>query len=78
MLHRRHYKPWLCDVLYDTEARAYLLDVLCGGIASFTVRIRLTAEEAAEFERDPSSADRLAFTVAKDHERYRSRVIAFL
>ena len=78
MLHRRHSKPWLCDVLYDTEAPGYLLDVLCGGVATFTVRLRLTAEEAAEFERDPSSVEPLAFTVDKDHERFRDRIVTYL
>lgn len=75
MLLRRHSRPWLCDVFYDTEASAYLLEALCGGVAMYTVRLHLTAEESAAFERDPSSVERLAFSVAKDHGQFRSRFL---
>ncbi|MBK7704872.1 MAG: hypothetical protein IPN69_13430 [Acidobacteria bacterium] len=40
------------------------LEVLCGTVAIYTIKIKLTPEEIAAFERDPSTLRSLADAVS--------------
>lgn len=68
-------KPWLYDVVVDERTGAYFLDVVCGGVGMYVVRIRLTPEEIEDFKRNETSLDGLARQVSYDPDRFAERLV---
>jgi hypothetical protein len=67
-----YQKPWAYTVLEDWRGRLFM-NVLCGGIAMYDVRIELTAEEIEIFRGDPSGLDALATKIAYSPESFAHR-----
>ncbi len=59
-------ETWFYTLEYDGETDQYFLDVVCGTVAIFTIRIKLTPKEVAEYLEDPASIRGLAYSVV-DH-----------
>lgn len=66
-------KPWEYDVLEDEGSGRYFIEVVCGGVGTYTLRVPLTDEEAAEFLTDPRSVETLARKISQAPEEYRGR-----
>lgn len=50
-----HEKPWSHDVISDEATGTYFIDVVCGGSAMYTLRVKLTPEEIAGFLADANA-----------------------
>ncbi len=75
MLKELYQKPWAYQILLEEETGRYLMDVLCGGAAMYTVRIVLRPEEVDSFRKDKTSLDWLGWQVAKDERRFEDRIL---
>ncbi len=49
------------------------LEVLCGTVAMFTIKVRLSDAEIADFERDRDTLTRLARSIFDDPKRFLDR-----
>jgi hypothetical protein len=66
----------LLYILEEDEQQTLFLGVLCGGVGVYEVRIRLTDEEREEYlAQGRDFLDRLSLDVAKDHERFKDRIV---
>jgi hypothetical protein len=70
-----HEKPWSHDVLLDEATGTYFIDVVCGGSAMYTLRVKLTEEEAAQFRADPKALDTLASQIATRPNGFADRTV---
>ena len=70
-----HQKPWSHGVLLDEATGAYVIEVLCGGSAMYTLRVRLTDEEVVSFRADPNALDTLASQVALRPDSFADRTL---
>ncbi len=68
MLKKIEEETWFYILDHDDETDEYFLDVVCGTVAIFTIKIKLTDEEVAEYKRDPTSIRVLAYSVI-DHPK---------
>ena len=59
------------SVLQDEGTRKLFIEVMCGEIGWFEVRVPLTQEEVNEFKRDPAQLKYLARKIFDDPENYR-------
>lgn len=55
-----HQVDYSYSVELDEGTGVHFIDIYCGGIASYSVRFELTAEEVEAFRDDPSALDGLA------------------
>jgi len=69
-----HDDPRMYEVLRD-EAGQHYLEVVCGTIAFYTVLIRLSDDEVAQFKADRKALDNLADLIAFRPEQYRARTV---
>ena len=51
---------WFYSFERETETGEYFLDVVCGTVAIFTIRIRMNTAEVAAYKTDPTSVRALA------------------
>jgi hypothetical protein len=68
-------KPWSHDILLDEATETYFMDVICGGSAMYTLRVRLTDEEASSFRADPRALDTLASQIASRPNGFADRTV---
>ena len=57
----------------DEETGEYFLEVVCGTVAIFTIRIKLTKKEIAEFNKNPESVRVLANRIVYSPRSYLHR-----
>lgn len=65
-------KAWAYDVLVDEHTGRYFIEVFCGGVGSYLVRVQLTDEQVASFLAEPRSLDALAVRVREELQKRRS------
>lgn len=70
-----HEKPWSHDVISDEAAGTYFIDVVCGGSAMYTLRVKLTPEEIARFLADANALDTLASQIASHPGEFEDRTV---
>jgi hypothetical protein len=68
-------KPWSHEVLLDEDTGPYFIDVVCGGNAIYTLRVRLTVEEVKKFLADPTSLETLASQIAYSLSAFADRTV---
>ena len=68
-------KPWSHDVVLDEDTGTYFIDVVCGGSAIYTLRVRLTAQEVEKFLADPTSLETLASQIAYSPNAFADRTV---
>ncbi|MFT3745323.1 MAG: hypothetical protein QM785_13645 [Pyrinomonadaceae bacterium] len=66
---------WFYSFEHDTEMNEYFLDVVCGTVAVFTIRIKLNQKELTAFRADPTSIRALAYDVLDHPHDFNSRAI---
>lgn len=75
MLKRIEEEQWFYILEHDDETDEYFLDVCCGTVAIYTIKIRLNADESEEFLRDPASIKTLAYRISDYPNEYIERRI---
>ncbi len=60
---------------HDDETDEYFLDVVCGTVAIFTIRIKLHYAELARYKADPTSIKTLAYDILDHPHSYNERAI---
>ena len=63
-------KPWAYEVLLDEATGEYFIDVLCGGLAMYNVRLKLSDDELEAFKLDSTALDHLADRVCYSPETF--------
>ena len=63
------------QVLVDEGSGDHFIEVPCGGVVHYAVRVRLTADEVRRFEADPKALDDLAGRIAANPEVFSDRMI---
>ena len=60
--------PYSHEVVLEDDGR-HVLEVYCGGIATYTVREPMTPDDVAAFELDPGSVERIALQIQRYGKR---------
>lgn len=60
---------------YDDETDEYFLDVVCGTVAIFTLKIKLSDAEIAAYKDDPRAINWLANKVLGNPHEFNARAI---
>ena len=68
MLKTLEEETWFYIFEHDDETDEYFLDVACGTVAIFTIKIRLNEKEVASYKNDPTSIRILAYDIL-DHPK---------
>ncbi len=66
-------ETWFYILEHDDETDDYVLDVCCGTVAVYTIKIKLNKEERAEYLKDPSSIRTLAYRISDYPKEYMDR-----
>lgn len=64
MLHKIAEENWFYIFEHDDEIDEYFLDVVCGTVAVFTIKIKLTDEEVEAYKADAASIQTLAYSIS--------------
>lgn len=68
MLKTLEEETWFYILDHDDQTDEYFLDVACGTVAIFTIKIKLNEDEVESYTRDPSSIRVLAYDIF-DHPK---------
>lgn len=68
-------ESWFYSFEQDTQTEEYFLDVVCGTVAIFTLRIRLNTSEIDAYHADPTSIRVLAYRILDSPHDFSSRAI---
>lgn len=60
---------------HDDEADEYFLEVVCGTVAIFLIKIKLNAAELAKYRADPASIRTIAYDILDHPHSYNERAI---
>ncbi len=66
---------WFYSLERESETGEYFLEVVCGTVAIFTIRIRMSPAEVAAYEADPSTVRALAYEILDHPHEYNNRAI---
>lgn len=75
MLEILEEEAWFYSLERETETDEYFLEVVCGTVAIFTIRIRLSSAELAAYRADPSTVRALAYDVLDHPHEYNERAV---
>jgi len=73
MLRKIAEENWFYILEHDDETNEYLLDVVCGTVAIYTIKIKLNEDELKEYLADPSSIQVLAYRITDYPNEYLDR-----
>lgn len=73
MLTKIAEEAWFYILEHDDETNEYFLDVVCGTVAIYTIKIKLNEEEVREYLADPSSVRILAYRISDYPNEYLDR-----
>jgi hypothetical protein len=62
------------NYLVFENSEGVFIDVICGSVAYYTERLKLSDGEIAEFKKDPSIADRIANEVRDTPQKFSGRL----
>jgi hypothetical protein len=71
-----HKKEWAYIVLLDESTGEYFIDVVCGGVATYLVRLKLTDDEVEAFKLDSGALDSLAERVSYSPDSFADRTVS--
>jgi hypothetical protein len=60
----------LWGVFLDEDKGNYYIEVECGGVAMYSVRIPLNKEEVEMFNQKPENLNGLAYDIARNPEKF--------
>lgn len=66
-------ETWFYILEHDDETDEYFLDVACGTVAIFTIKIKLNEEEVKEYLANPSDIRVLAYRICDYPREYLDR-----
>jgi hypothetical protein len=66
-------ESWFYILEHDDESNEYVLDVVCGTVAIYTIKIKLNDEEIRGYLTDPSSIRVLAYRISDYPDEYLER-----
>jgi len=66
-------ETWFYISEHGDETDEYFLDVVCGTVAIYTIKIKLNEEEVKEYLGDPSSIQVLAYRISDYPKEYLDR-----
>lgn len=66
-------ETWFYILEHDDETGEYVLEVCCGTVAIYTIKIRLNEEEIRDYLADPSSIRVLAYRICDYPKEYLDR-----
>jgi len=64
MLNKVAEENWFYILEHDDETDDYFLDVVCGTVAVFTIKIMLTEREVEAYKADATSIQTLAYSIS--------------
>jgi hypothetical protein len=64
MLNKVAEENWFYILEHDDETDEYFLDVVCGTVAVFTIKIKLTEQEIEAYRADAESIKYLAYSIS--------------
>lgn len=59
--------------LYKDQHDAYWIEVVCGSIGLYEVKVKLLPDEVTKFKQDPNYLKDLSYLIAHDPEKYEKR-----
>lgn len=66
-------ETWFYILEHDDETGEYVLDVCCGTVAIYTIKIKLNADEVRDYLADPGSIRVLAYRICDYPNEYLDR-----
>lgn len=66
-------ETWFYILEHDDETDEYVLDVACGTVAIYTIKIKLNDEEVRGYLADPTSIQVLAYRITDYPSEYLDR-----
>jgi hypothetical protein len=63
-------EKWMFTVLLDEETGNHFLEVMCGGVGLYPVRVKLSDEQIQDFRNDPESLFGLASRILQTPSEY--------
>ena len=73
MLTKIAEEAWFYILEHDDETNEYFLDVVCGTVAVYTIKIKLNESEVGEYLAEPSSIRILAYRISDYPKEYLNR-----
>lgn len=73
MLHKIAEENWFYIFEHDDETDEYFLDVVCGTVGIYTIRIKLTEQEIGAYKADASSIKDLASSITSSPTAFLDR-----
>ena len=70
-----YVEPWAYEVLLDEVTGEYFIDVLCGTVGMYNVRLKLTDEEVEAFGVDSTALEYLADRVRYSPQAFADRSV---
>jgi len=61
--------------LYEDEKGDLWIEVVCGSIGLYEVRVKLLPEEVEKYKADPEFLEELASLIARNPEEYEKRIL---
>lgn len=60
----------LYGVFYDEETNRHFIEVECGQVALYGVKVPLTEEEISKFKKKNDALNDLAFAITRDPDKF--------
>ena len=76
MIRKIAEENWFYILEHDDETDDLILDVCCGTVAIYTIKIKLNEAERSAYLQDPTSLRTLAYRIGDYPEEYLDRRVA--
>jgi hypothetical protein len=63
-------KEWLFTVFQDRRTQEHFIEILCGTVGMYPVRVKLNRKEVALFKKDPTRLVPLAMKILRSPEGF--------